>query len=43
MGSNNDLLISLPNVGLNTAVMLFMALFFSVLFVKIVRKAVEIL
>jgi len=42
MGSNNDLLISLPNVGLNTAVMLFMALFFSVLFVKFVRKAVGI-
>lgn len=42
IGSNNDLLISLPKVGLNTAVMLVMVLLFSILFVKIARKAVGI-
>ncbi len=42
IGSNNELLGSLPQVGLKTGVMLLMALFFSILFVKLARKAVGI-
>lgn len=42
MGSNGELLAVLPNVGLATVVLLATALFFSVLFVKAVRKLVRI-
>jgi uncharacterized membrane protein YbjE (DUF340 family) len=42
MGSNNKLLISFPHVGLRTIVMLFLTLFFSVIFVKIARKVVNL-
>ncbi|MGB9959610.1 MAG: LysO family transporter [Candidatus Bathyarchaeales archaeon] len=41
MGSNNELLAVLPNVGLTTIVLLTTALFFSILFVKAARKLVK--
>ncbi len=41
MGSNNELLAVLLNVGLTTIVLLTTALFFSILFVKATRKPVK--
>ena len=42
MGSNGELLAVMPNVGVTTIVLLAMALFFSILFVKAARKLVRI-
>jgi len=42
MGANGDLLSALPNVGLTSIMLLTMALFFSILFVKAARKLVKI-
>jgi ammonia channel protein AmtB len=42
MGSNGELLAVMPNVGVTTIVLLAMALFFSILFVKAARKMVRI-
>lgn len=42
MGSNGELLAVMPNVGVTTMVLLAMALFFSILFVKAARKLVRI-
>ena len=42
LGSNNELLDSLPKVGLNTAVILLFAVGFSVLFVKAAGKMVKL-
>jgi len=42
IGSNNELLNSLPRVGLNAVVILLLAMMFSVLFVKLVRRSVNI-
>lgn len=41
IGSNSELLESLPKVGLSAVVILFLAIFFSVVFVKAVRKMVR--
>ena len=42
IGSNNELLSSMPRVGLNALVILLLAIFFSVIFVKAARKMVRI-
>jgi hypothetical protein len=42
IGSNSELLAVMPKVGLNAAVLLTMALLFSILFVKAARKLVKI-
>ena len=42
IGSNNELLSSMPRVGLNALVILLLAVFFSVIFVKATRKMVKI-
>jgi len=42
LGSNNELLDSLPKVGLNAAVILLFAVGFSVLFVKAAGKMVKL-
>jgi len=41
IGSSNELLSSLPRVGLNAVVILFLAVLFSVVFVKSARKVVK--
>jgi hypothetical protein len=41
IGSSNELLSALPRVGLNAVVVLALALFFSVVFVKAARKMVR--
>ncbi len=42
IGSNTELLVMVPNVGLNALVLMFTALLFSILFVKAARKLVKI-
>ncbi|MEM3770024.1 MAG: LysO family transporter [Candidatus Bathyarchaeia archaeon] len=42
IGSNTELLAIMPNVAFNALVLLVMALFFSILFVKAARKLVKI-
>lgn len=42
MGSNSELLAVMPHVGLTSMVLLALALFFSILFVKAFRKLVKI-
>jgi hypothetical protein len=42
MGSNGELLAVMPNVGVTTIVLLALALFFSILFVKAAKKLVRI-
>lgn len=42
MGSNYELLAVMPNVGFRAIVLLAMALFFSILFVKAAKKLVRI-
>lgn len=42
MGSNNELLGAMPKIGLNAVVILSLAIFFSVVFVKVARKMVRI-
>ncbi|MEM3616579.1 MAG: LysO family transporter [Candidatus Bathyarchaeia archaeon] len=42
IGSNTELLAVMPNVAFNALVLLAMALLFSILFVKAVRKLVKI-
>lgn len=42
IGSNTELLVMVPSVGINALVLLFMALLFSILFVKAARKLVKI-
>jgi hypothetical protein len=42
IGSKSELLAVMPKVGLNAAVLLTMALLFSILFVKAARKLVKI-
>jgi uncharacterized membrane protein YbjE (DUF340 family) len=42
IGSNNELLGSIPNVGLNALLMALLAIGFSVLFVALIRRRVEI-
>ncbi|MEM3641730.1 MAG: LysO family transporter [Candidatus Bathyarchaeia archaeon] len=42
IGSNSQLLTVLPKVGLNAIVLLFMAIIFSIFFVKITEKLVKI-
>ncbi|MEM3596745.1 MAG: LysO family transporter [Candidatus Bathyarchaeia archaeon] len=42
IGSNNDLLAMMPNVGLSAAVLLFTTLFFSIIFAKAARKLMKI-
>jgi len=42
IGSNNDLLASLPTVGLSAFVMAALAIGFSVLFVVLVRRKVKL-
>lgn len=42
IGSNNDLLASLPTVGLSAFVMAVLAIGFSVLFVVLVRRKVKL-
>lgn len=42
IGSNNDLLASMHNIGLNAIVIVLMSAFFSIVFVKIARKAVRL-
>jgi hypothetical protein len=41
-GSNNDLLASLPRIGLSAVVILLFALLFSVVFMKLAVKAVRL-
>jgi hypothetical protein len=41
IGSSNELLSAMPRVGLNAVVVLMLALFFSVVFVKAARKMVR--
>jgi len=41
IGSNNELLSSMPKVGLNALVILLLAVFFSVVLVKVTRKMVK--
>lgn len=42
IGSNTELLVMVPSVGLNALVLLFMAMLFSILFMKAARKLVKI-
>lgn len=42
IGSNNELLATIPKVGLNATVLLITALLFSIFFVKAARKLVKI-
>jgi len=42
IGSNNELLSSMPRVGLNALVILLLAVFFSVVLVKTTRKMVKV-
>jgi hypothetical protein len=42
IGSNNDLLASLPTVGLSAFVMAVLAIGFSVLFVVLIRRKVKL-
>jgi len=42
IGSNNELLNSLPRVALNAIVILLLTILFSVVFVKMARKMVKI-
>jgi uncharacterized membrane protein YbjE (DUF340 family) len=42
IGSNNQLLASMPEVGLNALVISLLTIFFSVLFVKAGRKVVKV-
>lgn len=42
IGSNSELLNSLPSVGFDAVVILLFALAFSVLFVKVVRRLVKV-
>jgi uncharacterized membrane protein YbjE (DUF340 family) len=40
IGSNNDLLQSMPETGLNAFVLVVLVMFFSVVFLRVFRKAV---
>lgn len=42
IGANNDLLASLHNIGVNAIVILLFSIFFSIVFVKAVRKVVKL-
>lgn len=42
IGSNNELLRSMPKIGLSALVMLALAMLFSVLFLKVFRKLVNL-
>jgi len=42
IGSNNDLLAMMPNVGLSAIVLLSTTLFFSIIFAKAARKLMKI-
>jgi uncharacterized membrane protein YbjE (DUF340 family) len=42
IGSNNDLLASMHKIGINAVVIVSLSIFFSVVFVKAVRKMVKL-
>jgi 4-hydroxybenzoate polyprenyltransferase len=42
IGSNNELLQSMPNIGFDAVAMVALALFFSVIFLKAFRKVVNL-
>jgi len=42
IGSSNELLQSMPKIGLNALVMVGLALFFSVVFLKVFQKMVKL-
>jgi hypothetical protein len=42
IGSNNDLLNSLPKVGLNAAIIALLSVMLSVVFVRFARKSVDL-
>ena len=42
IGSNNELLQSMPRIGFDAVVMVTLALFFSVIFLKAFRKAIKL-
>lgn len=42
IGSNNELLQSMPKIGLNALVMVGLAMFFSVIFLKAFQKMVKL-
>ena len=42
IGSNNDLLRSMPKIGLNALVMAVLAIFFSIIFLKAFKKMVKL-
>jgi len=42
IGSNNELLQSMPNIGLDAVFMVTLALFFSVVFLKAFRKMIKL-
>jgi uncharacterized membrane protein YbjE (DUF340 family) len=42
IGSNNDLLQSMPEIGLNALVMAVLAIFFSIIFLKAFKKMVKL-
>lgn len=42
IGSNNDLLQSMPKIGLNALVMAVLAIFFSIIFLKAFKKMVKL-
>jgi len=42
IGSNNELLNSMPRVGLNAIIIALIAMLFSVFFVKVARKMVKV-
>jgi len=42
IGSNNELLQSMPNIGFDAVAMVGLALFFSVIFLKAFRKVVRL-
>jgi uncharacterized membrane protein YbjE (DUF340 family) len=42
IGSNNDLLQSMPKIGLNALVLVALVMFFSVFFLKAYRKVVKL-
>jgi len=41
IGSNNDLLVLMPRIGVNAIVIALLTIFFSVVFVKAARKVVR--
>lgn len=42
IGSNNDLLQSMPKIGLNPLIMAVLAIFFSIIFLKAFKKMVKL-